>query len=53
MVVVDRVFDIVSNEVVLNQVQTNHLKHVDQKEILYHQKQEVNFDRDTLKHQKH
>jgi hypothetical protein len=26
------------------------LKHVDQKEILYHQKQELNFDRDTLKY---
>jgi hypothetical protein len=50
VVAVDDLFDIVSNEVGVNQVHINHLKHVDQKEILYRQKQEVNFERDTLEY---
>ncbi len=50
--VVVRVFDIFSNGVVLNQEHINHWKHFDQTENLFHQKPEVNFDKDTLKHTK-
>jgi hypothetical protein len=49
-VVLVQVFDIVSNEVVLNREHINHWKRVDQKENLFHQKQEVNVDKDTLKY---